>query len=202
MGVSAKRGSSKTITYTLTGKTLAELVKEIEKKGPVDPNESKRYAGKCRGRLDLKLEAKDLDYAVSGSGGRVEAEVWLKSGSVAASCEITLPKLASDKPLSADAKKEWTRFAAAVQKHEEGHFDAYFAEAQALAKELDGFRAKGSGATEKAAKAAAAQALLADLKAKYGGTVLDDRMKASAKAYDAKTKHGETQGASLDGTIA
>ena len=35
----------------------------------------------------------------------------------------------------------------------------------------------------------------------FGGTALDDRMKANAKAYDARTHHGESQGTVLDGSI-
>jgi len=36
----------------------------------------------------------------------------------------------------------------------------------------------------------------------YGGSVLPDRIKADAAAYDAKNKHGATQGAVLDASIA
>jgi hypothetical protein len=35
----------------------------------------------------------------------------------------------------------------------------------------------------------------------FGGTVLADRVKADAAAYDAKNKHGATQGAVLDASI-
>jgi predicted secreted Zn-dependent protease len=202
MAVSATKGGTKTSTYTVGGKTLADIVKDIDAKGPVDPNESKRYSGKCTGRLDLQLTAKDLDVQLSAGKSPVEAVARLKSGSVTTSCAIVMPKLASDKDLSDAAKKEWKRFVEAVGKHETGHADAYFAEAQSLARELDKMTATATGKTEKAAQAAAAKALLEQLKATYGGSVLDDRMKASAKAYDAKTKHGQTQGAVLDGKIA
>jgi hypothetical protein len=36
-------------TYSVAGKTLADIHKDIQKKGPVDPNEGKRYAGSCLG---------------------------------------------------------------------------------------------------------------------------------------------------------
>lgn len=202
MAVAAKKGSSTKSTYTLTSTTLADVVKEIDKKGPVDPNESTRYSGKCLGRLDLTLGPADLDLVVTPGTTPVEVVATLKGGSVVTSCEITLPKLASANKLSAAAKKEWERFAGAVEKHEDGHADAYFDEAKKLAAELDAVSATATGATEKAAKAAAAKALLDLLKARYGGSTLNDRMKAVAKAYDAKTKHGASQGASLDGSIA
>lgn len=201
MGVSATKGSVKTSTYAVAGKTLADIVKDMDKKGPTDPNESKRYSGRCLGKIAVNLTDKDLDVQFTPDKSSVEAVARLKSGSVTVSCEITLPTLASDKGLSDAARKEWKRFAAAVDKHESGHVDAYVAEAQAIAKEMDKLSASATGSNEKAARIAAAKALYGELQKAYGGNVLSDRMKARAKDYDAKTKHGETQGARLDGTI-
>jgi hypothetical protein len=70
-----------------------------------------------------------------------------------------------------------------------------------VAAELDALQATATGKTEKAARAAAAAAMLKTVEKAFGGTALNDRMKASAKAYDAKTRHGESQGAVLDGSI-
>jgi predicted secreted Zn-dependent protease len=100
------------------------------------------------------------------------------------------------------AVKEWNRFADAVDTHENGHVDAYYAEAQALAKELTAMSATGQGKDEKTARVVAQRALVEAMKKAYGGDVLDKRAGASAKSYDAKTKHGESQGAVLDGRIA
>ena len=201
MAVTAKRGSNSTSSYTVAGKTLAEIVKDMAKKAPVDPNESKRYSGKCLGRLDLKLVDNDLELTVTQGSDPIEVVASLKSGSVSTSCEITVPKLGSDKGLSDNAKKEWKRFLSAVSAHEQGHVDAYFEEAKAVAAELDLLQASATGKTEKAARIAATGAMLKAVQKAFGGTTLDDRMKANAKAYDAKTRHGESQGAALDGSI-
>ena len=202
MGVSASKGSVKTGSYAVSGKTLADIVKDMDKKGPVDSNDGKRYSGRCLGKITIGLTDKDLDVQFSSGKTPVEAVAGLKSGSVSVSCEITVPRLASDKGLSDDAKKEWKRFAAAVDKHENGHVDAYLAEAQAIAAEMNKLSASATGKDEKSARVAAAKALYGLLQKNYGGNVLSDRMKACAKAYDAKTKHGESQGATLDGRIA
>lgn len=202
MGVSASKGGSSVTTYTVSGATLADIVKDMDKKGPTDPNESKRYSGRCTGRIDLKLTDKDLDLQVTPGKTPVTVVASLKSGSVSSSCQVVMPRLASDKDLSDAAKKEWKRFVAAVQTHEDGHADSYFDEAKKLAAELDKVSVSATGKDEKAARAAAIKALYAQLQKSYGGSALDDRMKANAKAYDAKTKHGESQGAVLDGKIA
>ena len=201
MGVNASKGGNSVTTYTVSGSTLADIVKDMDKKGPVDPNESKRYSGRCTGQLELKLVDKDLDLQVTPGKTPVEVTASLKSGSVVSSCAIVMPKLASDKGLSDAAKKEWKRFLAAVDKHESGHADGIYDEAKSLAAELDKVSASATGKDEKSAKVAAIKALYAQLQKNYGGSTLSDLVNANIKAYDSKTKHGESQGAVLDGKI-
>lgn len=202
MGVTARKGRISKSTYVVAGDTLEAINKDIERKGPKDPNDGKRYSGLCSGRLTLLIGPGDFALATAAGSSPVEAKATLSGGTVTSDCEITLPKLASAKGLSAAAKKEWDRFLAAVETHEDGHVDAYFAEAKELAKELNAMSASGTGKDEKVARVAAQRALVEAMKKAYGGTVLNDRAGANAKAYDARTKHGESQGAVLDGRIA
>jgi predicted secreted Zn-dependent protease len=199
--MNAKRGKVSTKSYSVGGKTLAEINKDMEKKGPVDPNESKRYSGSCLGKIDLSIGADDFAFETTAGSSPVEVTATLKGGSVTSSAVITLPKLASDKGLSAAAKKEWNRFLAKVGVHEEGHADSYYNLAVAMAKEMVEMSAKGTGKDERSAQIAAQKALIAALSKKYGGTVIADRVKQDAAAYDAKTKHGANQGAVLDASI-
>lgn len=198
----AKRGAVSTKTYTVGGKTLADILKDMEKKGPPDPNEGKRYSGSCLGKLTIAIAPGDFEFDVAGSGGKFAAKARLKGGSVTSSAVITAPKLASDKDLSSDAKKEWNRFVAAVGIHERGHADSYYALAVTVAKDIVSMTANGTGSTEKAAKLAANKALVDQISKKYGGNAIDNLIKADAKAYDAKTKHGESQGAVLKASIS
>jgi predicted secreted Zn-dependent protease len=202
MAVTAKKGKVDNATYRIGGETLAELIEEMKKKGPVDPNENKRYSGKCFGKLSIALpKGSSVTLKPLAEGAEVELEATL-NGSVSLDCTITMPALASDKNLSAAAKKEWARFLAAVEKHENGHVEAYMDLAKDVAKTLNDLKVTGKGANKKAAAMAAIQDIQAKVIALYGGTQLDSLMKAAAKSYDGQNKHGESQGAKLDGTIA
>jgi predicted secreted Zn-dependent protease len=202
MGITAKRGAVSEKTYTVNGKTLDEINKDIAKKGPTDPNESKKYAGSCLGEIAIKLEAKDLDLAVKAKGGGFEATASLKSGSVTSSSVITTPKLGSDKLLSDPAKKEWKRFLIMVGVHERGHADSYYALAVSVAQTLANMSANASGTSENEAKGAAIKSLYGQISKKFSAVEIGKLVKADAKAYDAKNKHGATQGAVLDASIA
>jgi predicted secreted Zn-dependent protease len=202
MAVTAKKGKVGNETYKIGGDTLSDLVDEMKKKGPIDPNESKRYSGKCFGKLSIDLpKGSSVTLKSLSESPAFELEATL-NGTVTVDCTITMPALASDKKLSAAAKKEWTRFLGAVDRHENGHAEAYLDLAKDVAKKLTELKATGKGPDKKTAAMAAIQDIQAQVLALYGGNQLDDLMKASAKAYDAQNKHGESQGAKLDGTIA
>lgn len=197
----AKRGSTSTTTYTVSGKTLDDLDKEIAKKGPKDPNESKRYAGSCLGKITLAIGGGDFRFETKAGSSPVEVTATLKGGSVTSSCVVTMPKLATEKALTPTALKEWKRFVIATGVHEDGHADSCYALAVTIAKELAAMSAAGKAADEKAAKAAAQRALVAAMSSAYGGSVLSDRVNGDIKAYDGKTKHGGSQGAVLKTSI-
>jgi predicted secreted Zn-dependent protease len=190
-------------TYTVAGKTLADIWKDIQKKGPVDPNEGKRYAGSCLGAFSIGLTDKDLAFEVTPGSSPVEVKAQLAEGKgkVTSKPAITMPKLGSDKTLSAAAKKEWGRFADCTSIHEYGHADSLYLVVIDIAKDISGMTATATGANEKAAKTAAGKALFAKIDAAYGRTKLADLVKDDIKAYDDKTRHGETQGAKLDTSI-
>jgi predicted secreted Zn-dependent protease len=201
MALTARQGSSSTKTYSVAGDTLADIVKDMDRKGPADPNESARYPGRCTGELAIKIEGKDVEFRTTPGKKPLEVAATLRGGSVTSSCVIEMPRLASDKALSAPAKKEWARFLAALEKHENGHADAYYAEAQAVAAELGALSGKATGKDENTAKKAALATLYAIVSKDYSTAELSRRVKASAKAYDAKNRHGESQGAVLDGRV-
>lgn len=202
MGITAKRGAVTETTYTVSGKTLEEINADIDKKGPPDPNESKRYAGSCRGEIAIKLVAADVEFETKPSGANVAAVARLKGGTVTSNAVITTPKLASDKALSDAAKKEWKRFLVAVGVHERGHADSYYALAVKVAQDLASMDGTAMGTDEKQAKAAALKSLYERISKQYSASAIGALVKADAKAYDGKNKHGQSQGAVLDASIA
>ena len=201
MGFIARRGAVSDKSYTVSGKTLDEINKDMAKKGPPDPNESKKYSGSCQGKLEIDIKPKDIEHEVKSNGGKFAAIARLKSGYITSTAVITAPKLASDKGLSDAARKEWNRFIVFVGVHERGHADSYYGLAVKVMEDMSGMSGTGTGKSEDEAKTAATKALFATITAKYGGSALADLIKADAKAYDSKTKHGESQGALLDASI-
>lgn len=200
--MTAKQGSAGTKTYTVSGKTLDDINKDMMKKGPPDPNESKRYSGSCLGELVLDIKGSDFNFATTDGSSPIEITATLKGGTLTCNTTTTIPKLASDKDLSDDAKKEWKRFLSKVQVHEDGHADSYLKLAKAISDDLNGMSGKGTGPDQRSAQAAAVKDLTDQIKKTYSGSdSLSERIKDDAKAYDAKTKHGASQGAVLDTSI-
>jgi len=197
----AKRGSTTTKTYAVSGKTLDEINKDMMKKGPPDPNEGRKYSGSCKGELVVAIGGSDFAFETTPDSSPLEVTAKLKAGTLTSNSVITMPKLASEKGLSPDAVKEWKRFISKVLVHEQGHADSYFDLAGTMADEFNELTATGTGKDERSAQMAAQKALIDKMSKTFGGSVLGDRIKADAAAYDAKNKHGATQGAVLDASI-
>jgi predicted secreted Zn-dependent protease len=199
--MNAKKNAPTTKTYAVSGKTLDEINKDMLKKGPADPNESRRYSGSCLGKFVLGITDKDWDFVTTPDSSPVEVTVTVKGGTITSSPAITMPKLASEKDLSPNALKEWKRFVGAVDTHENGHATSLYNQAVKISDEFNKLSGTGTGKDEKTAKAAAHKDLVSQIQKEYGGTGLDDRVKDDIKAYDAKTQHGASQGAVLDTSI-
>jgi predicted secreted Zn-dependent protease len=200
--MTSKQGTASTKNYTVAGKMLDDINKDMMKKGPPDPNDGKKYSGSCLGKLDLQIASGDFDFQTTDGSSPIEVTATLKGGTITCTTVTTMPKLASDKDLSDDAKKEWKRFISKVQVHEDGHADSYLKLAKTISDDLNTMSGKGTGKDEKTAQVAAAKDLTTQIATKLSGTnSLSQQIKDDAKAYDAKTKHGQTQGAVLDTSI-
>ncbi len=200
--MTSKQGTASTRNYTVAGKTLEDINADMMKKGPPDPNDKKRFSGSCLGELVLDIKSTDFDFKTTDGSSPIEVTATLKGGTMTCNTTTTMPKLASDKDLSADAKKEWKRFLSKVQVHEDGHADSYLKLAKTISDDLNKMSGTGTGKDERSAQAAAAKDLTTQIAKNLSGTnSLSQQVKDDAKAYDAKTKHGQTQGAVLDASI-
>ena len=200
--MTSKQGSASTKNYTVAGKTLDDINKDMLKKGPVDPSDGKRRPGSCLGDLVLDIKGSDFNFATTDGSDPIEVTATLKGGTLTCNTTTTMPKLASDKDLSDDAKKEWKRFVSKVQVHEDGHADSFLKLAKTISDDLNTMSGKGTAKDERAAQAAAAKDLTGQIAKKLSGSnTLTQQVKDDAKAYDAKTKHGASQAAVLDTSI-
>jgi predicted secreted Zn-dependent protease len=201
MAVTARRGRTSTGTYNVCGSTLYEINRNIQRLGPVDPNDGRRYSGVCRCTIDIQLGRRDVQFETTPGSSPLEVTATVTGGYVTNTCAITMPRLRSESALSSAARQEWRRFLAAVEAHEQGHVDSYFPEAETIARALDGLSAPGTGRNENAARRAAAEALNTLIESRYSQSQLVAIANANAAAYDRRNRHGATQGAVLNVTI-
>lgn len=196
MPISITQGRVRTTTYNVKGSSLAEINEYIKRKGPRDPNESRRYSGSCLCTATLHANTVKFDFQTEAKGRAFESQIWITKGKLSYDCKITMPKLARSS-LSDTAKREWTRFAGCVDTHEQGHVTSYGKEVKTIARELEAMKVTGSGRDENAAKKAA----YANFAGELGRIDLADRLNRDAAKYDRKTGHGASQGAVLDTSI-
>ena len=199
--MNARRTESRT-GYTVRGRSLDALVKDIAQKCPKDPSGVRRTAGGCSVEIKHDLDDKDLKFETKAGSSPCEVKATLTGGTMLCECQIIVPKLASEKDLKPPALKEWKRFRLAVEKHAQGLSNAYLKLAQTLASEVTVVSAVGKEKDEKAAKAEARKAVEAILDKKYDKPAIAARIKLAAKLYNAKTKNGAAKGATLDTKIA
>lgn len=175
--------------YTVKGETLDEVWKDIQRKGPKE--DGKKVAGltTCPVEVDPASVKMDQTFTARKKGG-FDAELFHKSGRLTYKCTILMPKLASDRKLSRDAKVEWKRFMGKLATHETGHVTVTGKEAKVIGGELDAMKSKGTGNDKRAAFNDAVKTYKKEFTAKYGGTKIEDRLKKVHKTYHVRGGHG------------
>ena len=184
--------------YTVRGRPLPELVRDIAQKCPKDPIGVRRAAGGCSVEITHNLSDNDLKFETKAGTSPIEVKATLTGGTMLCLCQLIASKLASEKDLKPLALKEWKRFRLAVLKYAEGLSDAYLKLTETLASEVTVVSAVGKEKDEKAAKAEAHKAVEAILDKNYDKTAIAVRIKLAFKLYNAKTKNGAAKGAVLD----
>ena len=189
-------------TYTVKGKTLAEIAKSIKKVGPVDPNDKKRVAFLTTTKLDCALTK--AKYKPDGKPKLDKKSGWYEAKSKLGSLKLTLiPTVNCPRRqvsgLSARALVEWFRFYGACLLHEAKHVDKAKKECDKIAKEVDKLRGVGLAETEAAAQKAADE----DLAQAVHIFFFDNRERLNElhRKFDHATHHGEKQGALLDTSV-
>ncbi len=199
MAVKVKKPNISTGHHTFSGDTLKDLADAISTAGVIDPNDGGSYAGSCSCEGTMTPNA---DGKVKKKGEEFEAVVKVKSIELSFNVNIVLPKLGQNK-LSAKAKKEWARFAGAVSSHENGHVADCTKTLEKYGKNFD--KIKPITVVNKDKKKAIADSQkqfqeAVDKEAKKHKSVTE-LLTASVIAYDKKTGHGKSQGATLDASI-
>jgi predicted secreted Zn-dependent protease len=156
--------------YDIAGSSGSALRAAMERLGPKDPVTGTPYAGFTRWRIRWSY-----DYEAAGSCSITDVRV-------VARIQITLPRWRGVRRADASLAREWLRFVAALRRHENGHAAIARAAARRIAGRLASLRVfRSCPRLERAADAAGARIL--------------DETRAAERAYDARTGHGDTQGA-------
>lgn len=179
-------------TYTVKGTTLAEIWKDIEKRGPKVHGKNVAGVTATPVWIDGKASKMDFKFTPGKAGKGFDAELWHKSGTVSYEAKIKVPKLDSDKKLSAKAKSEWKRFISGVLSHEQEHVAVAKKVATTLGTEVEALKFKGSGADKKAALKDAVKTYKKIFTSKYSESKINERIDKAHKALDSKTGHGPT----------
>lgn len=188
--------------YNVSGKTLAEVAKSINRKGPVDPNDRKRVAFLTEAKVDCspskgkyKLSRK---LKVDKQTGWFDAEVQIDALKVTMTSKILCPKR-SVSGLSTAAYVEWLRFYMACLAHEGEHVEMAKKECKKMIREMNALRGAGLAETEAEAEVEARSDLVFALHNFFDEQ--PDRLNRLHAKFDKSTRHGETTGAKLDTTV-
>lgn len=194
--------TNKVTTYAVSGKTLVEIAKSIDRKGPIDPNDRKRVAFLTETVLDCNPDKgkykPSRNSKTDKKTGWFDAEVQIKSLKVTMIPRILGPKR-SVSGLSTKAYIEWIRFYVACMLHEGKHVEKAKKECQKVVKEMNAMRGKGLGETEAEAETAAIDNLIFALHNFF--VEGRDRLNKLHSDFDKTTDHGKKKGAKLDTSV-
>jgi predicted secreted Zn-dependent protease len=163
--------------YDVRGTTLDTLRAEVFSRGPLDRSSRQRFAGWTDWEINWRYEFAEVPESCRLQQVSAEAHV-----------VYTLPRWVDEAKATPSLRVAWTRFSDALTEHERGHGEI----ARKLAKRV-----------EAEMRAIPPQPTCAELERRInalGAEIVDND--EEQVAYDRRTGHGETQGASFPRTLA
>lgn len=157
--------------YPITGNSIAELRTQMNRQGPTDSTEGRRYDART-------------DWFVRWSYTHATSSQGCAIGALTASVEVTLtyPQWTPTSQATQSAIADWQRYMAALELHETGHKNNGIAAGQAVVQTLSQLPAYSSCQRLDGAANSAAQAVIRH----HNQQDID---------YDRTTHHGYSQGA-------
>ncbi|MEE2947810.1 MAG: DUF922 domain-containing protein [Verrucomicrobiota bacterium] len=160
-------------TYGVTGSSLQELRQMIDRNGPVNKDDGKRYDGLTEWSLTW-------DYKLKRHG-----KVWIVSRrSVLLEIKVLTPRWTDFHNKSGALRTQWRIYRANLLRHEEGHVKIALRAARAIDKYLGVCGASSS-----------LEKLKSDIQ--KNTTSLLKQYRKIDQGYDQRTRHGATQGVRL-----
>lgn len=158
--------------YYIDGASATVLAAQLDQNGPVG-SDGKHYAGRTRWDIQWKVRHEQKGTACS-----------ISEVAIAVGIAQTMPKWRGEAKGAAGLKSLWTKFAEALQRHEDGHKE----HGMKAAKEIE--------AAVLAVKPASNCEDL-ELAANTVAQAVVTKYRASDEEYDRKSDHGRNRGATL-----
>ena len=158
--------------YYIDGASATVLAAQLDQNGPVG-SDGKHYAGKTRWDIQWKFRHEQKGTACS-----------MSDVAIAVGIAQTMPKWRGEGKGATGLKALWTKFAEALQRHEDGHKAHGVKAAKEIEAAVLAIRPASNCEDLELAANTAAQAVVTKYKA------LDEE-------YDRKTDHGRNRGATL-----
>lgn len=201
MGVKVYMVSPTYVNYNVSGDTLADIWKSIQRIGPVDPADGNHVSYMTIWQVGLEYASIKVQPhgkpKLHKRTGWFEAKAKLKAMTILIYPTIHVPVPTSSK-LSKPALKEWGRYATKCQKHETKHLTKTSAECDKIGKVLMKERGIGMAATEADAQKEADVNVRQAIALYFDTDTAIDRVNRMNARFDVRSRHG---GAKLDTSI-
>ena len=158
--------------YYIDGPSATVLAAQLEQNGPVG-TDGNRYAGRTRWDIQWKLRPQQQGTACV-----------MRDVAVAVGIARTLPRWRGEDKGAGALKARWTRFLAALQRHQDGHKEHGLKAGKEIEAAVHAVKPASNCEDLEAAANAAANAIVA-------------KFQALDQEYDRRTDHGRNQGATL-----
>jgi predicted secreted Zn-dependent protease len=165
--------NTRTVRYQIQGDTSEVLREQMKQLGMIDERTGIRYGGFTNWYYRWRT-----NYRFSSGKCRI------KSAAIRLDLKYTLPRWWASSSASPELASEWNRFLAALRGHENGHGALAITGGRTMLKKLRGLAPSNSCS---ALTAAAKRTFVRE----------NERIKTIETAYDTRTDHGATQGATL-----
>lgn len=201
MAVTLFRNNERTVPYRFQAATLADAEARMAQLGPRDAEGNHSAAVEFQANITDGLSVG----LVPGQTVQVpELSAWMATAQIVSATlryqvVFTFPEWTNVATLSGPVQAEWTRYTAALWRHERGHVQSMAPVLECYRRQYEQLRIAAQGPTAQAAEAAAQQNLRAQVQELYN--MLTCQTGENIRTYDRTTNHGRTQGAQLNTRI-
>jgi len=200
MAVNFASLGERTSYYRFSASTLARALQQMTRLGPSDGDG--HHAADCDMRADIMQGLQTG--IVSGTTQQSPEMGWMATALISQASfrygfVFRFPDWTNIARLTGPVRAEWARYTSCLWAHERGHVTTAMTVLRQFLAEFQNLRIAGSGASAQAAEADAQSNLRTQVSEVFDRLAF--RNQQASDRYDARTRHGRTQGAQLRTTL-